>query len=204
MTAQIGDSYSYKDGDYSIVAMSIPLRFDPRFYGFKPECVTTGCWNGYWCKYKISEDGIFLDKLFIHCANNEYPELNGKSFEVDENGQPVEYIGHRIYNDLNMKVEYHGKILVGDEFIHDYYVHMGYQRAYAYKVLKEFVFQNGNLIDIIDHSAMAESLRAQGEAKKNKKPSLSEELVASDEENIQEFVETSFSLDYKDKCWWID
>ena len=65
MTAQIGDSYSYKGGDYSIVAMSIPLRFDPRFYGFKPECVTTGCWNGYWCKYKISEDGIFLDKLLI-------------------------------------------------------------------------------------------------------------------------------------------
>ena len=63
MTAQIGDSYSYKGGDYTIVAMSEPLRFDPRFYGFKPESATTACWNGFWCKYKISEDGIFLDNI---------------------------------------------------------------------------------------------------------------------------------------------
>ena len=102
-----------------------------------------------------------------------------------------------------MKVEYHGKILVGDEFIHDYYVHMGYQRAHAYKVLKEFVFQNGNLIDVIDHSEMAAKLREMEDAK-NKKPSLKEKLFGKSEKNIHEFVETSFSLDYKDKCWWMD
>ena len=203
MTAQIGDSYSYKGGDYSIVAMSNPLRFDPRFHGFKPESTTSACWNGFWCKYKISEDGIFLDKLYIHSQDDEYPELNGNTFEVDAEGNPVEYMGHRVYNDLNMKVEYHGKILVGDEFIHDYYVHMGYQRAHAYKVLKEFVFQNGNLIDGIDHSEMAAKLREMEDAK-NKKPSLKEKLFGKSEKSIHEFVETSFSLDYKDKCWWMD
>lgn len=203
MTAQIGDSYSYKGGDYSIVATSIPLRFDPRFYGFKPKSVTTGCWNGYWCNYKISEEGIFLDKLFIHCQDDEYPELNGKTFDVKENGEPFEYIGHRVYSDLNMKVEYHGKILVGDEFIHDYYVHMGYQSAHAYKVLKEFIFENGNLIDVIDHSEMAAELREMENAKKNKKPSLREKLFGPKEDDISDYVGKSFSLDYKDKCWWM-
>ncbi len=204
MTAQIGDSYLYKGGDYQIVAMSVPLKFDPRFYGFKPESVTTGCWNGYWCRYKISEEGIFLDKLFIHCVDEEYPTLNGVSFEVNEAGEPVECMGHRVYNDLNMKVEYHGKILVGDEFIHDYYVHMGYQRAHAYKVLKEFVFQDGKLIEVIDHSAMAEKLRMQEDKKKNKKPSIKEKLFGPDIKKTHGFVEESFSLDYKDKCWWME
>ena len=115
----------------------------------------------------------------------------------------MEYMSHRVYSDLNMKVEYHGKILVGDEFIRDYYVHMGYQRAHAYKVLKEFVFQNGNLTDVIDHSEMAAKLREMEDAK-NKKPSLKEKLFGKSEKSIHEFVETSFSLDYKDKCWWMD
>ena len=39
---------------------------------------------------------------------------------------------------------------------------------------------------------------------KNKKPSFKEKLFGRSEKSIHEFVETSFSLDYKDKCWWMD
>lgn len=32
MTAQIGDSYLCKGGEYQILAMSMPMKFDPRLY----------------------------------------------------------------------------------------------------------------------------------------------------------------------------
>ena len=50
---------------------------------------------------------------------------------------------------------------------------------------------------------MAAKLREMEDAK-NKKPSLKERLFGKSEKSIHEFVETSFSLDYKDKCWWMD
>lgn len=59
--------------------------------------------------------------------NDNYPDLNGVTFEKNETG-PVSYMEYKIYNDLNMKMEYHGRILVGSGLIHDYYIHMGYQK----------------------------------------------------------------------------
>lgn len=72
---------------------------------------------------------------------------------------------------------------------------MGYQRAWAYKELLEFVFENGKLIETIDHSNMAEKLRCE---LKTGRLSFNEER-----KNIPFYIESSFSLDMKDKAWWI-
>lgn len=71
----------------------------------------------------------------------------------------MEYMGHRVYQNLNLPMNYTGKILVGNNFINKYYIHMGYQRAWAYKTLIELVFENGKLIEEIDQSEVAKKLR---------------------------------------------
>lgn len=48
----------------------------------------------------------------------------------------------------------------GKDFLSDYYIHMGYQRAWAYETLKELIFEEGALVEVIDRSAMANMLRA--------------------------------------------
>ena len=93
-------------------------------------------------------------------------------------------------------MEYTGKILIGKDFINEYYIHMGYQRAWAYEVLEEVIFDKGKLIKTVDHSEMAKKLRLDLENKV--------ERFQKTNDNLRLFVEESFSLEMKDKAWWIE
>lgn len=194
MTAQVGDRFLYKKENYSIVAASAPIRFDPAEYGIEPIPRCTACWAGYWCDYEITADGILLKNLYINSKDDHYPEINGVSPEKGEK-KSFQYMGHHLYKNLNIFMEYTGRILVGKGFLRQYYIHMGYQRAWAYEVLEELIFEGGRLVKTVDHSGMAEKLREELENRKrsDKKADL----------DISEFVEKSFSLDMKDKAWWI-
>lgn len=194
MTAQIGDKFIYKGDNYSIVAISNPIQFNPLDYGIKPIACCTACWNGYWCDYQISAKGIVLKNLYINAEDDYYPEINNVNPQK-EGKESFEYMGHHIYRNLNIFMEYTGKILIGKGFINKYYIHMGYQRAWAYEVLEELVFDNGKLVKTVDHSEMAKKLRKEieNEAGEMKKESY----------NIPLFVDKSFSLEMEDKAWWI-
>ena len=86
--------------------------------------------------------------------------------------------------------------MVGKDFLRDYYIHMGYQWPWAYKELKEFVFEGGNLIDVIDHSKMAEKLREQVDE--------CDSTNSFSEEDVKAFLENSFDLSLNTKTWWIE
>lgn len=178
MTAQIGDGFRLKGRGYSLVAISHPLNFDPREYGITPQAACTACWNGFWCVYNVTEDGLFLEDLYINSEGGYYPEIEGVKALSEEKGQNT-YMGHHLYKGLNIKVPYSGRILVGDEFIRDYYVHMGYQAAWAYEILTELVFEKGALVATNDQSGIAADLR---------------EKIDRDED---------FDLDYEMKVWWL-
>lgn len=71
---------------------------------------------------------------------------------------------------------------------------MGFQRAWAYKELLECDFQNGYLVHVKDQSKIAESLRDNLDV---------EEFEQKSFDDIISFIDDSFSLDLKDKAWWI-
>ena len=73
MTGQIPDTYRYQGEDYSVIAMTTPIDFDPRDFGFKPEAPNTACWRGYVCHYEITDEEFFLKKLEIFCGENPIP-----------------------------------------------------------------------------------------------------------------------------------
>lgn len=191
MTAQVGDRFIYKEDNYSIVAISKPIQFDPLDYGIKPVACCSACWKGYWCDYHISTKGIMLQNLYINSENEYYPEINNVSPEKKR-----KYMGHHFYKNINIFMEYTGKILIGNGFIREYYIHMGYQRAWAYEVLEELLFDHGKLVKTIDHSEMAKKLRKELEDKPEEIKKISD--------NIPLFVEESFSLEMQDKAWWIN
>lgn len=103
-----------------------------------------------------------LQNLYINSKDDYYPEINNVSPEK-EGKKSFMYMGHHLYKNLNIFIEYTGKILIGKGFINKYYIHMGYQRAWAYEVLQELVF-----------------------------------------DNIPVFGDKSFSLEMKNKAWWIE
>ena len=84
---------------------------------------------------------------------------------------------------------------MGVDVIRTYYMHMGYQRAWAYEVLKELVFENGKLVQTVDHSHMAKQLREEIENRTVEN--------GGEDDDIRQFVEKSFSLKLEDKAWWL-
>ena len=44
-------------------------------------------------------------------------------------------------------------------FIDKYYIHMGYQQAYAYEKVVELIFEKGQLMEAIDHSGKVDQIR---------------------------------------------
>jgi len=195
MTAQIGDKYRYNGGSYTIVAMSERMKFRLSDYGITPAWICTACWAGYWCEYNITPEGIFLDKLFINSADGTYPPINGVT--PSENEDRMRYMGHEVYESLNLRMPFTGKILLGADFLMEYYIHMGYQQAWAYETLVEFIFEDGILKETVDHSKTAAAIRKK----------ISDDREKSDEydsyESIVKFVEDAFSLDYRTKAWWL-
>lgn len=104
-------------------------------------------------------------------------------------------MSHYVYEHLNLTYAYIGKILIGKDFIRSYYIHMGFHRPWAYKDLLELLFENGKLVKTVDHSAIAEIMRADIQ---NNPEEFDKKL------HNENFVEESFSLDYSQKAWWID
>lgn len=195
MTAQIGDKFTFHGSDYSIVAISTPIQFNPVQFGITPLSACTACWAGYWCEYDISEEGIVLKNLYINSRDNNYPAINGVEAEEDER-EKFQYMGHHLYKNIGIRMKYTGKILVGKDFLREYYIHMGYQRAWAYQALVEFIFEDGNLIETVDHSNMAEKLREEIKKDTGKPKPYTEQDIAR-------FVKNSFSLDIDVKAWWM-
>ena len=212
MTAQIGDIYKYQKKKFTIVASTSTMPFNPRNFGLEPHTSSTACWRGYWCEYSIENDELLLKNLYLFNSEGKYPTFNGvdispQEFEeyeyftlTDEaikKGVRPAHHGHRVYKDANLPIPYTGKILLGNGFMRGYYVHMGFQRGWAYKTLIELVFEEGRLTEYNDFSHIAKEQR-----KAMKEANI--DPHRPDGGNIPKFVRDSFSLDYTDKAWWIE
>ncbi len=176
MTGQISDSFFFNGEKYSFVASQPRFDFTPKVFDLTPASVSSACWRGFWCKYDISERGVYLRELYIHTEDEAYPDiLNVKVSDIEYtecmayriiDGKWIEkqtktekYMGHRQYKNLMYPINYTGNIVLGKGFIHRYYMHLGIQRFYTYKTLVELELRNGKVINCIDRSAIAALVR---------------------------------------------
>lgn len=215
MTAQISDKYFYNGKEYCIVALSKTIGFNPEDYGLEPHTSSSACWRGYWCEYSIEDNHLMLKSLFLYNRDGNYPEFAGKTVIPEEyekvlvcrrgeEGEWIEsyedeptYFEHRKYEDVDLILPYTGKILLGNGFIQDYYIHMGFQNGWAYEELIELVFEEGLLTENNDYSDIAKQQREYID-RTNSDPSH------PDVDDIMGFVTNCFSLDYREKTWWLD
>lgn len=193
MTAQIGDGFIFENSDYSLIAKTGSFSFSPIEYGIIPESACTACWRGFWCVYKVSDKCITVDKLYVNSSDNKYPEINGV-FPSKIDGDYLTYMGHKLYDGLNIKLPYTGCLLVGKNFMYEYYIHMGYQKPWAYKRLYELKFENGFLIEKKDQSDVAKNIRKQ--LKKEDKTGERSSIFSRNYNNI-------FKDSDKNKPWWL-
>jgi hypothetical protein len=196
MTAQIHDSFIFKDQEYSIVGVNGQGLFDPVQYGLNPLGLCSACWRGYLCQYSLKENLLHLNWLRINIgssnSNNsdvkEWPVING----VHPTKPPEDYpIFDSIYQNLNLPIKFSGGILLGNGFISELYVHMGFHPAWKFQTVHELIFKKGTVQEIREVSQRVAEIR-----KKMLTNSPAWEVNA-DSHQLEEWIRSTFQLDYQ-------
>jgi len=191
--------------------------FSPLKYGFEPVPGSTACWRGYLVNYMIKNNRFILDRLDInldHYRNGEkisgpdpVPDIEGRKAhrigdiitktEILEDGTIKKYdveltYGFQyIYAEMDLLIPFTGGLQIAQDFVSEFYVHMGFHPGWKYKKVLELIVENGIVVKINDQSKdmrqIRQEMRAKGEKIRLKNP---EKYKAGD------WIDDSFTLDY--------
>lgn len=184
MTGQVSDLFLYNDEEYQIVGIDGSDLFVPQEHGFFPKMATTACWRGFQLFYKIIDDFLVLDAMSINVDQN----IKFKGIEPKKTQSPLKYL----YENLQFRLDFTGRILLGSDFIDELYVHMGFQSPQSYRKVIELDFKKGKLLTVNNLSERMENRRKQ-------KNIDDYQPKSSDEEDIKEWIQERFSLSYDSK-----
>jgi hypothetical protein len=177
MTAQISDTVHYRSRPRSIAGINGSGLFDPAQQGIREiAAISTACWRGYHCVYVVADDALFLTEVYLGLTGKDRESaLLGEGPRVF-GAVPRRYLQHGHRQNLHtgevstsweasdFKVDgirepmaFTGGLLLGDRFIREMYVHMGFHPSYKFRVVHELIFDAGRLVAEHDRSArMAE------------------------------------------------
>jgi hypothetical protein len=211
MTAQISDTFLYRKKPHALGGINGSGLFDPTQHGVEVavDCCTA-CYRGFYCTYEVADSSLFLTQvnLFLSpddeatAAHGEGPKLFGKvprrytirghftnpaTGEVKTSLESPDFV----VDGFRELVPFTGGLLLGDGFIWEMHVHMGFAPAYKFRVVYELVFDAGRLTAEHDRSAQMAEFREMLLAR-----SLRPDSTAS-EADILQWIKRCFSLEYK-------
>ena len=162
-------------------------------FGLKLIMASTACWRGNVMRYDCINGQLILNELDIR-TEEDPPTINGV-----EAGPPTERPGDKelgfsffshSYVNLGLKTKFTGSMLLGKDFIESMYVHMGFQRAIAFRTVLEIQVQDGDIITFSDLSKKMEERRQQDRDEGAQPESRSDA-------DVRKWIEDTFSLDYE-------
>ena len=156
MTAQFSDLFRYQNKEFSLAEVSGGELFKATDFGLFPIPASTACWRGYLAIYTVSASNLVLDTLFINLHEGQGLAINSVT-----PAKPTDRYSmfNNVYRDLGYRLQYTGSLLLGDEFIRELYVHMGFHPTWKYKTVIELTFENGTLTGEFDRSENMAQLR---------------------------------------------
>ncbi len=181
MTGQISDSFLYKGEVYSVSGISKGELFSPLDYGLVPRSPHTACWRGYVLYFTITNDYLTLVDMEVN--DEQEIEINAVKPVVRKESLRLHY------QDLNLKLDFSGKIIIAKDFIDSMYIHMGFQRTSAYETVFELKFENGKFISEKDLSPKMKK-------KREKNPDEGARPKSMEEKDMHGWIESTFSLEY--------
>lgn len=171
MTGQIPDTINFNGHDYSVGGLRVldprisgrddgsvhgawKMLFDPSRHGMKVEHPNTACWRGYVSHFSFINDQLYLSSLELSTPDPPKMLLGHAPMSVK-----VVTRWDVKYRNIQHPIGFTGELLVGDDFIRDLYVHMGFQPAWKYKKVLHFVIDQGHLVQYQDRSTEAADFR---------------------------------------------
>lgn len=174
MTAQISDTFIFKGDEYSLIGMTSGDLASPEQFGMEPEMIHTGCYRGFYATYELVERALYLRKLSLREKNENYLPIGGIEAEQEE--------FQATYHGLSVLIPFTGKIRLAKDLIRKLYIHMGYQKATAFKTVLDITLKGGQVVEMKDRSQEMEEKR--GTFKKHYESGT-----------IQQTIDEAFSLD---------
>lgn len=151
MTTQISDTVIYKNQKYALIGIKGPELFEPRCFGLVSESWSTACYRGYYMTFTIEDTSLRLKQLTMLGSSKIYVSIDGI--------KPKEKDGDLVYKNLKLIISFTGVIRIAKDFIEEYYVHMGFQKAIAYKTVLDVKIENGKIVEVKNRSAEIEEKR---------------------------------------------
>jgi hypothetical protein len=149
MTAQLSDTFVWRGREYALAEAEGGPLFDPADHGLEVRMISTACWRGFVCRYGVDDEQLVLTALSV--GMDEPPaELFGASWDDG-------FLGYR---PIRVKVPFTGRMLIGDDFLPEWYVHAGFHPAWKYREVHELEFASGRLTGHRDRSAELSQVRA--------------------------------------------
>jgi hypothetical protein len=210
MTAQISDVVFYRDNPFSLAGVNGSGLFDQAEHGVRPAMISTACWRGYHCTYEVADGSLLLTKVNIGLAEEDRLAAERGEGPILFGRIPKRYTveGHRTdlgtgevttswqssdfaVDSLREPVPFTGGLLLGDGFIEELYVHMGFHPAWKFRQVHELVFEKGRVVKEADRSAEMAGFREMiaGRSLGPRDPDNREE--------IERWIKRCFSLEYK-------
>ena len=126
---------------FALLGVDGEKLFTPKDAGIERTKPTiTSCYRGYTRWFSIKDDILRLDQININ-TDEEITINNKKSLEEDS-----DKFFQKRFTDLDFKMDFTGRILVADDFIDEMYIHLGFQRPYAFETVFELHFKKGTLV----------------------------------------------------------
>ena len=161
MTTQIPDAFLYKDEYFQFLGFENPNHFFRiADLGINPKPISTACWRGYVALFSIDKDGRLVLKELQTTFENELPTINGIDPKViirEHNEERHEgccrfqyskSFGHFKYSDLNILINYNGRIIITDcyRFTSERWLFTEFYGLYPIEKVIELSFINGEFI----------------------------------------------------------
>ena len=153
MTAQIMNTFIYKDEEYGLIGLNGDKLIHPSQFGMEPIMLHTACYEGFYSTYKLTPSSLILQKMTLREQQNHYLAIEGK--------KPIIKDDIATYYDMNIVVPFTGKLRLAKDFLEALYVHMGYQKATSFETILDITLEKGNILMINNRSEVVAEKRGQ-------------------------------------------
>lgn len=158
VTGQLADKVEYDGAWHSVTAVDGVGLFDAAAHGFTPTAISTACYRGALCRYRV--DGR---RLVLHAAEIGAPPGTAPvpllGVGPGRSAYPEMFRGRLSYVDIGAPVAFTGRLLVGADVVSIGRLHMGFRPAYGFARGWELTFRDGVLVASADRSAELAEVR---------------------------------------------
>ena len=159
MTGQRPHSVFFRNRSFTLSSWRGKGLFNPRDHGLELEALDTACVSGFVADYVIWHDQLILAEVRALLPLSGIGVGFSKGMMLGDSAEREECPLGEEWRPDEFRLPFSGAMLIGHEFIPEFYRHWGFQGAFAHEEVFELGFEEGHLISRFDRSREMAEIR---------------------------------------------